>query len=657
MDKITMEDLYEERFIENLIASPKRTNACFTVAKANEAANAYDRDIYIYRDHEVSPLTFDRQSTLLGYDDETHILILKKDRQKEGFTNMDRLSVTGGEAEPYLSLPLPVSAIQKVTDTLYVLTATINRYDADAYLNDEKNSPVSNQKDYEVIEEIPYCANGVGYTSGSRTALFTLTIKKGIPTLKRITSPTFHVQQFIVHDKEVYYIGNAFSSRATVFNKLFVYHTNTKKNEGLYTKADLNLSNPFLLGNDLYLFSTNLKEYGINETPAFSAYKNGVIETLEKPEVQLVNTVLTDISLGAGKQAVTYNDAYYTLATVEDHTELWKYDTNLQKSVLFTGPGALFFFEILEDEILFARATKNSLCELYAMSLEGKKPRRITKFNQAALADKYIAEPKRITYQSEGNTLHGWVLLPENYEKRKSVPGILEIHGGPRVAYGELYSHEMQTLVAKGYAVFFTNIKGSDGRGDAFADIRGDYGGEDYRNLMEFTDVVLQTYPKIDSKRIGVTGGSYGGFMTNWIIGHTKRFVCAVSQRSISNWLTFSLLSDIGIIFGPDQCGAENIYAPLDLTQLWEHSPLKYSSDIQTPTLFLHSDADYRCPLDQGMQLMQAMAQRNVETKMVVFHGENHELSRSGKPHNRIQRLKEMIRWFDAYTGIKRNAK
>lgn len=164
---------------------------------------------------------------------------------------------------------------------------------------------------------------------------------------------------------------------------------------------------------------------------------------------------------------------------------------------------------------------------------------------------------------------------------------------------------------------------------------------------MDFTDAVLKKYPNIDPKKVCETGGSYGGFMTNWIITHTDRFCCAASQRSISNWISMSYISDIGPYFGPDQCGASGLN---DYEKLWEHSPLKYADQCKTPTLFIHSDEDYRCPLEQGMQMMQALTVRGVETRMCIFHGENHELSRSGKPKHRIRRLNEITVWFTQHT-------
>lgn len=176
--------------------------------------------------------------------------------------------------------------------------------------------------------------------------------------------------------------------------------------------------------------------------------------------------------------------------------------------------------------------------------------------------------------------------------------------------------------------------------------IFGKYGTIDYDDLMKFTDIVLEKYPAIDKARVGVTGGSYGGFMTNWIIGHTNRFACAATQRSISNWISFYGTSDIGMFFTEDQIHGNIFENP---EKLWEDSPLKYAKNIQTPTLFIHSDEDYRCPLEQGLQLYTAMVDKGIEARFVLFHGENHELSRGGKPKHRVRRLEEITGWMERY--------
>ena len=164
--------------------------------------------------------------------------------------------------------------------------------------------------------------------------------------------------------------------------------------------------------------------------------------------------------------------------------------------------------------------------------------------------------------------------------------------------------------------------------------------------FMAFCDAALERYPEMDADNLFETGGSYGGFMTNWIIGHTDRFRACASQRSISNWTSFYGVSDIGPDFSEDQCGSA-IWP--DAEKFWWHSPMKYADRVKTPTLFLHSLEDYRCPVDQGYQMYSALIAHGVESRLVLFRGENHELSRSGKPKHRIRRLNEITGWFEQH--------
>jgi len=202
-------------------------------------------------------------------------------------------------------------------------------------------------------------------------------------------------------------------------------------------------------------------------------------------------------------------------------------------------------------------------------------------------------------------------------------------------------------LAAAGYAVIFSNPRGSDGRGNEFADIRSAYGSRDYQDLMEVTDAALERFDFIDRDKLGVTGGSYGGYMTNWIIGQTDRFKAAVSHRSIANWISMFGTTDIGYYFVEDQYQGATPWSGMD--KLWEGSPLKYADRVSTPTLFIHSEEDYRCWLTEGLQMFTALKYHGVESRLCLFKGENHELSRSGRPKSRIRRLKEMLDWFDKY--------
>ena len=247
---------------------------------------------------------------------------------------------------------------------------------------------------------------------------------------------------------------------------------------------------------------------------------------------------------------------------------------------------------------------------------------------------------------TDGVDIDGFVMKPVGYEPGKRYPGILHIHGGPKMVFGPGFHHEMQLWAASGFFVCYCNPRGSCGKGNAFADLQGKYGEVDFRDLMEFTDEVLRRYPEIDADRMGVAGGSYGGFMTNWVIGHTDRFRCAVSQRSIANYVGDYLLSDIGYYYVPDQQLGTIWEHP---ERLWKASPLTYADRVKTPTLFIHADKDYLCTLANGLEMFAALKLHGLESKLCMFYGENHGLSREGKPSNRISRLSEILHWMEEH--------
>lgn len=222
--------------------------------------------------------------------------------------------------------------------------------------------------------------------------------------------------------------------------------------------------------------------------------------------------------------------------------------------------------------------------------------KQLTDANKDYLNRVTLSEPEEIQFTtSDGWPIQGWLLRPYGFKEGKKYPFVLEVHGGPHAMYGQTYFHELQLLAAKGYVVLYTNPRGSHGYGQKFVDAcRGDYGGKDYRDLMEAVDYALKSYSFIDETRMGVTGGSYGGFMTNWIVSHTNRFKAAVTQRSISNWLSFYGVSDIGFFFTKWEHGYNLLENP---EKLWDFSPLKYAKNVETPLLILHGEQDLRCPI------------------------------------------------------------
>jgi acylaminoacyl-peptidase len=204
----------------------------------------------------------------------------------------------------------------------------------------------------------------------------------------------------------------------------------------------------------------------------------------------------------------------------------------------------------------------------------------------------------------------------------------------------------MQSLANEGYYVACVNPSGSDGKGDVFGDISGRWGTIDYEDIMKFTDKLLIDFPEIDQERMAVFGGSYGGYMTNWIIGHTYRFKTAISDRGISNCVSKDVTGDNAIRFGEMHMKA-NVYENPEY--MWDRSPLKYAPNVKTPTLFIHGIDDHRCHCSESIMMFTAIRSLGVEARMALFKGETHELCRSGRPRNRIRRLNEVVNWLEKH--------
>jgi dipeptidyl aminopeptidase/acylaminoacyl peptidase len=271
----------------------------------------------------------------------------------------------------------------------------------------------------------------------------------------------------------------------------------------------------------------------------------------------------------------------------------------------------------------------------------------LTEINAELLNEIDLGEIEEVWYEgAAGNQLQGWILTPPDFDPEQTYPSILEIHGGPWAQYGEFFMHEFYYLAAQGYVVYFTNPRGGSGYGEEHARaIWGGWGDEDYADLMAWTDLVAAR-PYIDTERMGVTGGSYGGYMTSWIIGHTDRFTAAVTQRSVNNLISMWGTSDFNWHF---QEPFGNLAPYEDIETLWESSPLKHVGSATTPTLIIHSAQDLRCPLEQGQQLFVALKTLEVPTEFVIFPEEPHGLSRQGRTDRRIARLDWIRTWFDRY--------
>jgi dipeptidyl aminopeptidase/acylaminoacyl peptidase len=351
----------------------------------------------------------------------------------------------------------------------------------------------------------------------------------------------------------------------------------------------------------------------------------------------------------SGLEWIDPNSLYFE-AGVKGEDHLFRAD--LQKRTfeqLTTGSRAVHNVDFNDrtKTMVYAVNDFKHLDDLYVADLKGAEERKLTNLNDALWKQFQVADVERFTYRSADDwDVDGFLVKPIGWQDGKKYPMILSVHGGPAGQYGVDWYHEFQVYAAKGYAVLFTNPRGSTGYGQKFErGIEGEWGGKDYIDVMNGVDAALKRYPWIDAERLGVTGGSYGGFMTNWIVGHTNRFKAAVTLRSLSNFISDDGTRDGAYGHAPDFGG--DIFDKFDL--YWDRSPLKYAKNVKTPTLILHSDNDFRVPIEQGEQWFRALKHYGVTTEIVMFPRENHNLTRTGEPRHLVESLNWQLYWFDRF--------
>lgn len=657
MENLKLKDFLDYKYLSNLEFSPNGENAGFVVNTTNYDDNNYQSNIWLLnsKTKKYSKLTSLNEERLFLWIDNSTIIfpaardakLKEKVNQGEKWTAYYSIDINGGEADKYMQIPLMVTAIKMIDKDNFVLTAKYDNYgiNLNELTGEERSKAVAKlkeEKDYEVLDEIPFWSNGGGFTNQKRNRLYLYNRVSNEVT--PLTCEHTVVTYFSYKDGKVLYVGNVFEGKLEQREGIFCYDIASKTTETLLPiNANFRVSYAEFLEDAVICALNDCKEYGMNQNPSFYVIKNGKLELLKKHDTWMINTVGSDCRYGGGKSYRVVNGKLYFPTTVFKDSFLNTIDLAGNETVLTKANGSVDVYDVHGDEILFVGLRGIKLQEIY--SLKDGKETQITTFNENIYTDKKLSIPEKCNFVNDGIEIEGWVLKPVDYDETKTYPAILDIHGGPKTVFGEVFYHEMQVWANMGYFVFFCNPRGGDGRGNAFADIRGKYGTIDYDDLMKFTDVVLEKYP-IKADRVGVTGGSYGGFMTNWIIGHTDRFRCAASQRSIANWISKFGTTDIGYYFNADQ----NASTPwINQEKLWWHSPMKYADQAKTPTLFIHSEEDYRCWLAEGIQMFTALKYHGVEARLCMFRGENHELSRSGKPKHRVRRLEEMTNWFEKY--------
>ena len=323
--------------------------------------------------------------------------------------------------------------------------------------------------------------------------------------------------------------------------------------------------------------------------------------------------------------------------------------TSGKQTDVTSGNQAVVNFRTVPDasKYVLLISTPTRVGDLYWLDKSGGQPRQLTHINDELFSKLNLTEPEELWYTSfDGRKIQTWIQKPPNFDSNKKYPLILNIHGGPHAAYGYIFDHEFQWMAAKGYVVLYPNPRGSTSYGQEFGNIiQHNYPGDDYKDLMAGVDELIKR-GYIDEKKMGVTGGSGGGLLTNWTIGQTTRFAAAVSQRDIADWADWWYTADF-TLFQPSWFKAPPFEDPEDYRR---RSPITYINKVQTPLMLILGEADYRTPTGSGGEAMfRALKYRKIPAVMVRFPNESHELSRSGQPWHRIERLEHIVGWFDKW--------
>ena len=615
--------------------SPDGKMVAFSVKRANMSEDDYDSDVYVTDMKGSTPKVF--TSGKKDFDpkwspDGGSILFTSKRNfaKNEKGNGLYVISAEGGEARLLHESKEEVDNPKWAPNSKEIFfTANVAKKEKD---------------DVKVISRLTFWFNGRGFTYNRRKHLFKVDVATGKAT--QLTKGSFDVDDFAVsHDeRKLAYLANSNDLKPYITD-VFLMDLSTKGTRKL-TRSNMELSavswSPddtalALAGDDLPSgFASHTRIWTMN----LRSWKLSPAEEIDRNKGNGLNTDVREKAHGPGN-VIWDEDGIYFLQADGGSVHLYRIRGQGEPELLLGGERSVEGFDVHRGKVAFIAMDSSHLEELY---LKEGKEKTLSWFNAAVYNEVEVLGSEHFSFKaSDGETVEGWVLLPKAKGK---VPGVLYVHGGPKTAFGHSYMHEFQAFAGAGYAVVYLNPRGSDGYSEKFADIRGKYGTKDFEDLMEGLDHVLKSHPQIDGSRLAIAGGSYGGFMTNWAVGHTDRFKAAVADRSIASWVSMWGTSDIGPYFTDDQIGGDPWSAE---EKLLADSPLRYAPNVKTPVMLVHSMEDYRCWMVEGIQFFTALKSRGKEAELVLFPGENHDLSRIGKPKHRVARLNQYIRWFDSH--------
>ncbi len=639
---IEIEDLYRLFSLTDVTVDPAGRRVAFTAARPVAEADDYESRIWVY-DRETGttrPWTREdvRSSSPRWSPDGRHLAFLR--RSQGGPAQLCVMSADGGESRELTNYQHGVSEYEWSPDSVrFVLTAaTVEEWSPDG--RGAKTEPVR------VIETLRYKFNGRGFIFDKNRHVYVLDLEGGQPLLVSgsdwdDTNPAWSHDGARIAFASARHAEREFDLAADIFVVTLASGETTQITETL----------------------------GAAESPCFSPDDQVVayIGADRRTSMPSHRKVWVTQSTGgrqrplgadfdrtvAGVDRLTWSphgDRVYALYEDEGRIALLAVDTVTGERVQGdrTLPRQIHSYACLagEGSAVIAASSSQRPPELYLHDLEGRSDDVcLTEFHNAWMDTVQLTDMEAYWGESaDGTSVPCWIMRPPGLDPEGKVPGVLKIHGGPYAQFGYNFNHELQLYCARGYALFFCNPRGSSGYDEEWARSLGRHRGIlDYQDVMACADGAIAQFPFVDETRLAVTGGSYGGYMTSWIVGHTKRFAVACSEAAPNNLYSMSGSSDLA---GSNHRLVYGFTAQENPEFYMERSPISYAQAIDTPLLIIHSENDLRVSIEQGEQLFVALRLQRKPVRFLRFPGENHNLPRTGRPTHRVQRLSHILTWF-----------
>jgi len=653
---MTADDLLKLKFIKSVCLSPDESKIMFTVQVVSEDKKKYYSHIYMmnvdgtdlrqYTSGKVS------DSDPVFSPDGKWIIFTSKRDDKKGIYKMP---TGGGEAKLVVGEDGSYSEISISPDSKKILCVFTKADDVPRDKDGKKEAPV-----YRHITRMFYKLDNVGFMTKEpgHVYIFDLETGKGKQITRGKNGERCPV--WLGSGKSIAYVSNIRPDHDynVLFDDIFAVSSTGGKPRKLNKpggpiesiSASPDGKTIAFVGNDNPYDEWGVEPIHIWKVPVRGGKAVDLTPKLDRLTSDLTISDSAEVHGGMKPVWSSNGKEIYFQVSENGSTRLYKIRPSGRRyTKVIGGKIHLISASLAGKNNIIASIISSSItpAEIFVSSVKpGSRLKQVTQLNSEVTKQVNIRKPEEMIVRGhDGYPIHTWIIKPPGFSARRKYPSIMEIHGGPRVQYGHTFFHEMQYLAACGYVVYYCNPRGGQGYGrEHAAIITNNWGSYDYEDCMSVAKF-MASKKYINKNRMGVTGGSYGGYMTNWIVSHTDFFKAAVTQRSVTNLISFYGSSDFGFDLDREIKGSP--WKNLD--SWWEMSPIKHVANIKTPLLIIHSENDLRCPMEQAEQLFISLKKLRRKTELVRFPEEPHGLSRCGRPDRRIARLEWIRKWFDRY--------